>query len=79
MLNERPHYVSQVISQEFASNFYDLVNRHRIEHAKRLLRADPEGNVLTIAMDSGFNSKSAFHVAFRRCTGTTPSNFRQIN
>jgi AraC-like DNA-binding protein len=79
MLNERPHYVSQVISQEFASNFYDLVNRHRIEHAKRLLRADPEGNVLTIAMDCGFNSKSAFHVAFRRCTGTTPSNFRQIN
>lgn len=79
MLHERPHYVSQVISQEFASNFYDLVNRHRIEHAKRLLRADPEGNVLAIAMDCGFNSKSAFHVAFRRCTGTTPSNFRQIN
>lgn len=79
LLNERPHYVSQVISQEFASNFHDLVNRHRIEHAKRLLREDPGGNVLAIAMDCGFNSKSAFHVAFRRCTGTTPSNFRQIN
>lgn len=79
LLNERPHYVSQVISQEFASSFYDLVNRYRIEHAKRLLRESPECNVLTIAMDSGFNSKSAFHVAFRRWTGTTPSNFRQIN
>jgi len=55
------------------------VNRHRIEHAKRLLRESPDCNVLTIALDSGFNSKSAFHIAFRRSTGTTPSNFRQIN
>ncbi len=79
LLNERPHYVSQVISQEFASNFYDLVNRYRVEHAKRLLRESPDCNVLTIAMDCGFNSKSAFHAAFRRSTGTTPGNFRQIN
>jgi len=79
LLHERPHYVSQVISQEFSSSFYDLVNRHRIEHAKRLLRETPDCNVLAIALDSGFNSKSAFHVAFRRSTGTTPSNFRQIN
>jgi AraC-like DNA-binding protein len=79
LLHERPHYVSQIISQEFSSSFYDLVNRYRIEHAKRLLRESPECNVLTIALDSGFNSKSAFHIAFRRSTGTTPSNFRQIN
>jgi AraC-like DNA-binding protein len=79
LLHERPHYVSQVISQEFSSSFYDLVNRHRIEHAKRLLRESPDCNVLSVALDSGFNSKSAFHVAFRRSTGTTPSNFRQIN
>jgi AraC-like DNA-binding protein len=79
LLNESPHYVSQVISQELASNFYDLVNRYRVEHAKRLLRESPDCNVLTIAMDCGFNSKSAFHAAFRRSTGTTPSNFRQIN
>lgn len=79
LLHERPHYVSQVISQEFSSSFYDLVNRHRIEHAKRLLRESPDCNVLTIALDSGFNSKSAFHVAFRRSTGTTPSNYRQIS
>jgi AraC-like DNA-binding protein len=79
LLNERPHYVSQVISQEFASSFYDLVSRYRIEHAKRLLRESPASNVLDIAMDSGFNSKSAFHAAFRRSTGMTPSDFRQNN
>ncbi|HEU4590517.1 MAG TPA: helix-turn-helix transcriptional regulator [Steroidobacteraceae bacterium] len=77
MLNESPHYVSQIISQELASNFYDLVNRYRIEHAKKLLRDSPDSNVLMIAMDVGFNSKSAFHAAFRRATGTTPGQFRQ--
>ena len=75
-LNESPHYVSQVISQELDTSFYELVNRHRIEHAKRRLRESPEESVLSIAMDVGFNSKSAFHAAFRRCTGTTPTLFR---
>ena len=77
LLKERPHYLSQVISQDLASNFHDLVNRHRIEHAKRRLREDPDSNVLSIAMDCGFNSKSAFNLAFRRCTGTTPTGFRR--
>ncbi|HEV7609402.1 MAG TPA: helix-turn-helix transcriptional regulator [Steroidobacteraceae bacterium] len=75
-LNENPHYVSQVISQELNTSFYDLVNRYRIEQAKRLLREAPDETVLSIAMNVGFNSKSAFHAAFRRCTGATPSDFR---
>jgi AraC-like DNA-binding protein len=75
-LNENPHYVSQVISQELDTSFYELVNRYRIEHAKRLLVEAPEETVLSIAMDVGFNSKSAFHAAFRRYTGATPSHFR---
>jgi len=75
-LKENPHYVSQVISQELNTSFYELINRYRIEQAKRLLRESPEESVLAIAMNVGFNSKSAFHAAFRRCTGATPSDFR---
>ena len=76
-LNESPHYVSQVISQDLATSFYELVNGYRIGEAKRLLREAPEETVLAIAMNVGFNSKSAFHSAFRRRTGVTPSEFRQ--
>lgn len=76
VLKENPHYVSQVISQELNTSFYELVNRYRVEHAKRLLREAPDETVLSIAMNVGFNSKSAFHAAFRRCTGATPSEFR---
>ncbi len=75
-LNENPHYVSQVISQDLNTGFYELINLHRIEHAKRLLRETPEETVLAVAMSVGFNSKSAFHTAFRRRTGATPSEFR---
>jgi AraC-like DNA-binding protein len=76
-LNESPHYVSQVLSQDLHTSFYDLLNRYRIGEAKRLLREAPDQTVLAIAMNVGFNSKSAFHAAFRRCTGTTPGEFRK--
>lgn len=76
-LNESPHYVSQVISQDLGTSFYELLNGCRIGEAKRLLRESPDETVLAIAMNVGFNSKSAFHAAFRRCTGVTPTEFRQ--
>jgi len=76
-LNERPHYVSQVISQELGTGFYELVNGYRVALAKQLLTEDPRASVLSIAMNVGFNSKSAFHAAFRRSTGASPSDFRK--
>ena len=76
VLSENPHYVSQVISQELNTSFYELVNHYRVEQAKRLLRDTPDETVLSIAMNVGFNSKSAFHAAFRRSTGCTPTGFR---
>ena len=69
--------MSQVISQDLNTSFYELVSGYRIGEAKRLLHAAPQETVLEIAMNVGFNSKSAFHNAFRRCTGLTPSEFRR--
>lgn len=76
-LNESPHYVSQVISQDLGTTFYELVNARRIREAQRRLREAPTETVLSIAMEVGFNSKSAFNSAFRRVTGMTPSDFRR--
>jgi AraC-like DNA-binding protein len=75
-LNESPHYVSQVISQDLETSFHELLNSHRIREAQRLLREAPEETVLSVAMNVGFNSKSAFNSAFRRVTGMTPSAYR---
>jgi AraC-like DNA-binding protein len=75
-LRENPHYVSQVINQDLASSFNDLINRQRIEDAKRALTESPDRTVLSICLDMGFNSKSTFNAAFRQHTGMTPSEYR---
>ena len=75
------NYLSQIINQQTGSNFFDYVNSHRVQEAKQVL-ADPEKSrlgVLTIAMDAGFNSKSAFYTAFKHHTHMTPSQFRRQN
>ncbi len=77
-INEKAHYVSQVINQDLGSNFYEFVNRHRIGAAKKLLVSGPEKTVLEIALAVGFNSKSTFHTAFRENTGMTPSEYRAV-
>jgi AraC-like DNA-binding protein len=76
-LKENPHYVSQVINQTLQSNFYDFVNGHRIDGARRLLKLEPHKTVLDIALEVGFNSKSTFNAAFRRHAGMTPTEYRQ--
>jgi AraC-like DNA-binding protein len=75
-INEKAHYVSQVINQDLNVNFYELVNRHRIEQAKGLLARAPDQTVLEIALAVGFNSKSTFNTAFRQNTGMTPREYR---
>lgn len=78
-IGEKAHYVSQVINQDLQTNFYELVNRHRIAQAKQRLADEPDQTVLEIALAVGFNSKSTFNTAFRRDTGMTPSEFRAGN
>lgn len=76
-LRENPHYVSQVINQDLATSFYDLVNRHRVQDAMAELRLNPGKSVLEIATTVGFNSKSTFNAAFRDHAGVTPTEFRR--
>lgn len=60
-------------------NFNAFLNRYRIEEAKTAL-ADPgqiDVPVLTIALDSGFQSLAPFNRAFKADTGLTPTEFRR--
>jgi len=71
--------LSQVINEKFSQNFYDFVNSYRIRAAQnQLLDAKFDYySILAIALECGFNSKSAFNTAFKKFTGQTPSEFRQ--
>ncbi|ODB83988.1 hypothetical protein A3195_09705 [Candidatus Thiodiazotropha endoloripes] len=77
-LSISPNYLSQVINEQAECNFFDFINRYRVEEAQRHLTAGAaQVNILGIALDAGFNSKSAFYTAFKRHTGQTPSQYRK--
>lgn len=74
-----PHYLSQLLNIHVGENFYDFINRRRVEEFKESLN-DPTKqhfNLLGLAYEAGFNSKAAFNNAFKKYTGMTPSEFRQ--
>lgn len=73
--------LSQAINQQLGLNFKNFLNRYRIEEAKRKLLDPREKDyvVLKIAMDCGFNSKSVFNDAFKKFTGLSPTQYREMN
>jgi AraC-like DNA-binding protein len=77
-LDVSPHHLSQGINQILGMNFFECVNRYRIDHAKALIAETPRDRKISfigIAFSSGFNSKSTFNALFKQYSGTTPSEF----
>lgn len=58
-------------------NFYNFINRYRIQEAIKLMNSESSGkfSIEGIARQSGFNSRSSFYTAFKTETGLTPSSF----
>jgi len=80
-LNIPSRELSILINQNLNMHFFDFINSYRIEKAKRIL-IEPEKKkmtVLEILYEVGFNSKSSFNTAFKKHTGTTPTNYRKSN
>lgn len=78
-LNETSHNVSEVLNTQFGKSFYDLINEHRVQHLKKLLR-DPEKRqftILALGLDSGFNSKASVNRIFKAQTGSTPLEYQK--
>jgi AraC-like DNA-binding protein len=71
------HDTSYLINEVTGSNFYNFVNKYRVEEAKNLLASASleKLNILGIAFAAGFNSKTAFNTAFKKWTGVSPSEY----
>ena len=72
-----PHYLSQVLSESLGLNFYDFVNRYRVEAVKQKLGDERyrHYSILAIGLECGFANKTTFNRTFKKMTGHTPSGF----
>ncbi|MEO7979233.1 helix-turn-helix domain-containing protein [Flavobacterium sp.] len=81
LLNTSPHLLSYIINTGFNENFYQFINRYRIEQARKMI-LDPKMenlNLIGIAYESGFNSKTVFNTTFKKITNQTPSEFKKAS
>jgi AraC-like DNA-binding protein len=65
-------YLSQFIHSEYDCTFYQLVNRYRVEEAKRLKRENPDLKAKDLSARCGFSSPTVFTRTFTSITGLTP-------
>jgi AraC-like DNA-binding protein len=76
-LNISIHEASFLINETAKDNFYNYINKYRVEEAKKLLASSKMGelNILGIAFASGFNSKTTFNTTFKKIVGISPSQY----
>ncbi|EQB92782.1 helix-turn-helix domain-containing protein [Elizabethkingia anophelis] len=77
LLNVHPNILSQTINSVENKNFYDYINQHRIEEFKRIviLPENQKFTILSLAFESGFNSKTSFNRNFKKYMDCSPREF----
>lgn len=70
-------HISQSINEVLQKNFFELVNKKRVEAVKQSLLKSEHSNytLAAIAMECGFKSSSSFYRIFKQQTGSTPKDF----
>ena len=72
--------LSLIINNIAGKSFTDYLNEMRVDQAKTLLLDLDYSNytITSIGLESGFNSKSTFYTVFKKHTGYTPVEFKNI-
>lgn len=76
-------YISETLNTYFFKSFYLYINEYRIEEfileLNKRIESDVEINMLSIAYQSGFKTKSSFNLYFKKIVGTTPTDYVKKN
>tara|TARA_R110002073_G_scaffold258681_1_gene421693 strand:+ start:43167 stop:44324 length:1158 start_codon:yes stop_codon:yes gene_type:complete len=77
-----PHHLSQIINEKYHLNFYDFINKYRVNEIITILKESngkEKISLLDIAYKTGFNNKTSFTNSFKKFTGQTPSSFKSLH
>lgn len=70
-----PNSLSAAVNHVYGASFRRIVNHHRVEHFRNVASSSDDRNILDLALDAGFPSKSTFNRVFKEETGLTPSQY----
>jgi AraC-like DNA-binding protein len=71
------HHLSYIINHHYHVRYTDLMNQHRVRHAKALIGqgAWRELSLEGLAKQSGFANRTNFFLVFKKFTGLSPSEY----
>ncbi len=75
-LGSNESYISRTINQGLGQSFNHYINSLRVAYAQQQLKS-ANASVLTLAFESGFNSKATFNRVFKAQVGMTPSQYKK--
>jgi len=79
LTNINKYHISETLNHFVDKPFYTFVNEYRIEYVKEKLKSLSEKNsninILDLAYEAGFNSKSSFNRYFKEITTYTPREY----
>ena len=70
-------YFNRIFRNHTGFNVMEYVKFRKLNRAARMLRTSPEREILSIALDSGYESHEGFSRAFKEQYGKTPSEYRE--
>ncbi|MEM9833207.1 MAG: helix-turn-helix domain-containing protein [Bacteroidota bacterium] len=79
-LSISPSYLTQLLKENTGKNFTSFVNEYRVKAVEEML-IDPSFepfDVLSIGLEAGFKSKSAYYSTFKSINGLTPAQFKRM-
>ena len=74
-INMKSVELTELIKMSPYENFYDLINSYRIDEVKKQLKETDE-QIIQLAYQNGFRSKSTFNKIFKEKTAMTPKEYR---
>lgn len=73
------NHISEALNQYLGKSFYQFINEQRIKEVVLMMDIHKQQhsvpNILSLAFEAGFNSKSSFNQYFKKVVGCTPSEY----